>query len=403
MTMDTLSFTQAVTKYSLARFVNNNIFINTASRVVEAEMMALAGRGYKYGDTFNIRRRNRFQINDSQIATPVPVLEQTQPLVINHQYNQMIEFNSFDLTLKVDQFYERYIKSIIQGMISKMATDIGIQASQQLNYFVGTPGTPLNSFASINQAKAKMMKLAIGFMDNAYIAINPDDSNSLNSALANFFNPTLNEDITQEGILGRLSVFDIFETQNIYRQIAGDYGPGPITTTAVVSSGNVIPVTGVTPSTVVFNTGDRFSVSGAQIINPLSYQAWPLDNMQFVVTAPVVSTGTGTANITVSPAIISDPGNPNRNISNPIPSGSVVTPLGDHNVNVAYIPSALDIVAPPKEPLLTPYSSTQTDPEANVSIRMVMAGDPKNDLNAYRLDILTGSAWHPEYAIVVVS
>lgn len=402
MTMNTLSFTQAVTKYSLARFVNNNIFINTANRTVEAEMMALAGRGYKYGDTFNIRRRNRFQINDGQIATPVPVLEQTEPLVINHQYNQMIEFNSFDLTLKVDQFYERYVKSIIQGMIAKMATDIGAQASQQLNYFVGTPGVPLNSFPSINQAKAKMMKLSIGFMDNAYIALNPDDSNSLNSALANFFNPTLNEDITQEGILGRLSVFDIFETQNVYRQIAGDFGPGPITTTAAVGSGSIIPVTGVTSSTLVFKKGDRLSVSGAQIINPLSYQSWPLDNMQFVVTADVVSTGI-TANIPVYPAIISDPGNPNRNISNPIPSGAAVSPLGDHNVNVAYIPSALDIVAPPKEPLMTPYSSTQTDPEANVSIRMVMSGDPKNDLNSYRLDILAGSKWHPEYAIVVVS
>lgn len=402
MAMNILSFTQAITKYSLARFVNNNVFINTANRSVEAEMMALAGRGYKYGDTINIRRRNRFTIDDGQIATPTPVLEQTEPLVINHQYQKMIEFNSFDLTLKVDEFYDRYVKSIIQGLISKMATDIGQQASQQLNYFVGTPGTPLNSFASINQAKAKMMKLAIGFMDNAYIALSPDDSNSLNSSLANFFNPTLNEDITQEGVLGRLSVFDIFETQNIYRQIAGDFGAGPITTTAAVGSGSIIPVTGVTSSTVVFKKGDRFSVSDVKMINPLSYQSWPLDDMQFVVTEDVVSTGV-TANIPVAPAIISDPSNPNRNVSNAIPSGATITPLGDHNVNVAYIPQALDIVAPPKEPLMTPYCSTQTDPDQNVSIRMVIDGDPKNDLNGYRLDILMGSKWHPEYAVVIVS
>jgi hypothetical protein len=392
--------TDLISNYTLAEFVNNNPFLQTASRNVQADFQMA---DYRIGDTVNIRRVNRFLVGDGQVGQVQDVLEQSEQLTINHQYNVLIQYSSKDLTLAIDDFNERYIQPAVLHMINKMEFDIAIQAARNLNFFEGTAGTPINSFGALDAANSKLMEMGVPMLGtDSYCALSVRDGGALKNSLANFFNPILNENITQNSVLGRLSVFDMFQSQNIFRQISGTPGAGPITTTAIVTSGNSIPMTGFTPATLVAKVGDIFHVAGVQDINPLSYQ--PSGNqMQFVVTADAISTGGGAATIFVNPTIISDPGNPNRNVSNAIPSGSVVTFIGSHTVNAAYISRGLDIVCPPLQQLDVPFSKVLTDKKMNVSVRLSKQGDIINDINILRLDVLCGFLWHPQYAIRLIS
>lgn len=397
---NTFLTTDLISNYTLLRFVNENPFLRTGSRNVQSDFQM---SGYKIGDTVNIRKRNRFLGGDGQVAQAQQVQEQSEVLTINHQFWTTMEYTSKDLTLAIDDFDERYIGPMIDRITTQMEFAIASQASLNLNFFVGTAGTPLNSFASVDAANVKMRTMAVPQMGkDSYVATTNADAGSLRSALANFFNPTFNEDITQRAALGRLGVFDMFESQNINRQVAGSPGAGPITTTADVASGSSIPMTGFTINTIVAQPGDLFSVAGVQDINPLNYQASGY-NMQFVVTAQATSDGSGNATIQVAPAIISDPGNANRNVSNVIASGSVVTFVPSHNDNLAYISKGLDIVCPPLQQLDVPYSTIKTDKELNVSIRLSKQGDILNDTNVMRLDVLCGFLWHPQYALRLIS
>lgn len=391
--------TDLISNVTLAEFVNNNPFIHTASRGLEGDFEMSS---YRIGDSVNIRKQNHFNVNDGQVAVIQSVIEDFETLTIDHQYNVTIEYTSRDLTLKIDRFKERYIDPAIQHLVNKMEFDLAIQASQELNFFEGTAGTPINSFAAFDVAGTKLLEQGVNLSDKAYGALSVRDGGALKSSLQNAFNPTLNEEISLHSALGRLSYFDVFQSQNIARQVAGAPGAGPITTTAIVASGNTIPMAGLTPTTLVFRGGDIFSTEGTESINPLNFQPTG-QNMQFVVTADVTSDGGGLATVPVAPTIISDPSNPRRNINQAIPAATVITPVPSHTVNVCYVERGLDIVCPPMDRLDIPYSKVVTDRDANVSIRLNKAGDILQDVNVLRLDVLCGFKWHPQYAIRLIS
>jgi hypothetical protein len=147
--------------------------------------------------------------------------------------------------------------------------------------------------------------------------------------------------------------------------------------------------------------GDLISIAGVYSTNPLSL-AGTGQNMQFVVQQPADSAG-GTVAIVVSPSIISDSGSPLQNVSNPIPSGAVVTVVPNYNVNVAYPARALDIVCPPLYKLQVPYASVAVDPETGLSLAITQSGDMLSYQNQMRIDILCGFLWHPQYAVKVLS
>ena len=391
--------TDVVLNYTLAEFSNNIPFMATASRATEREFTQGA---YKFGDTVNIRRFGRSIYQQGQVLAFQSYTEQSEPLTIAFWPGRLINFTSFDLTLKVDQFYDRVMRPHVISIANQCEQIIAQQAALQLYQFEGSAAAPLNSFRSVDVANARLNLMAVNEDYERMLAISEPDSFELKSALVNFFNPTLNENISQRSALGHLGSFDVFHSQNIAIQTAGSPGAGPITTTAVVSSGNVIPMTGLAASTVVFRAGDVFSIAGVEAINPITFSSYGRD-MQFVVTSDVTSTGGGTANVPVSPTIISDPANSFRNVSNPIPSGAVVTPVGSHNVNVAYDKTSLDIAMPPLDRLVVPESSVMSDPQLHVYLRLSIAGDVPTSVNAYRLDCLLGVKWHPEYAVRLLS
>jgi hypothetical protein len=396
--------TDLVSNTALAMFANNAPFVMTASRIYQDDFVS---SGYKIGDTLQVRRQNHFIIGDGSVATPQSIIETVETIVVEHQYHALIAYTIQDLSLRIEDFSRLFISPAIQEIITKMETDLGGAAELQLNYFTGTAGTPINSFTTVDTAGAKLLEQGVNIASDAYMAMTVRDGSSLKGALLNNFTPVFNEDIVRSSAIGHLSYFDIFQSQNIKRHVAGA-GPrlhsgDPLLVNGAVASGNTIIMDGATINIVdYFLPGDVISIAGVDSVNPVGRAATG-QPMQFVVTANASSNGTGDITVQVAPAIISDTSNPNRNVSNAIPNNAPVTMVGSHNVNVAYPARALDIVCPPLYKLQVPYCSVAVDPETGLSLAVTQTGDILGYQNYMRIDLLCGFKWHPQYAVRVLS
>lgn len=396
--------TDLIAKAALAQFENNTPFAMTGSRRYENEFLS---GGYKYGDSVRLRKVNNFIAGDGQSITPTGVDQAVETLTINHQYNNGgVSITSKDLTLKLEDFTQEILRPSIMSIITKMETDIGTSAEQNLNFFAGSPSSYINSFSTVDTVGAQMMELGIPMYDS-YFALSPRDGSALKSASLSQFVPSTNEDIAKESSLGRYSYWDFYQSQNIKTHTAGvgpvTYPSDTLTVNGAVSSGNTIVLAGATASiTNYFRAGDVISIAGVYSVNPISLQSTG-QNMQFVITAAANSSAGGAVTITVAPEIISDSTNVRMNVSNAVPNGAAVTAYASHKVNVAYTKRSLDIICPPMDKGAYPFSSVATDPKTGISLRVAMQSDILTDANIMRIDMLAGFLWHPQYAIRVMS
>ncbi len=396
--------TDLVSNTALAMFANNAPFVMTASRIYQDDFVS---SGYKIGDTLQVRRQNHFIVGDGSVATPQSIIETVETIVIQHQYHALIAYTIQDLSLRIEDFSRLFIAPAIQEVITQMEKDIASSAEQELNFFTGTAGVAINSFTTVDTAGAKLLEQGVNIASDAYLAMTVRDGSSLKGALLNNFTPVFNEDIVRSSAIGHLSYFDIFQSQNIKRHIAGAgprlHSSDPLLVNGAVTSGNTIVMNGATISiTDYFVVGDVISIAGVQSVNPVGRASTGQD-MQFVVTANASSDGSGNITVLVSPIIISDTLNPNRNVSNAIPDDAPVTMVGSHNVNVAYPSRGLDIVCPPLYKLQVPYASVAVDPETGLSLAVTQTGDILGYQNYMRIDLLCGFKWHQQYAVRVLS
>ena len=396
--------TQLVSNTALAMFANNAPFVMTASRIYQDDFTS---SGYKIGDTLQVRRQNNFIVGDGATATPQDIIETVENVTVAHQYHALIAYTVQDLTLRIEDFSRLFIQPAIQNIISQMERDISASAEQELYFFTGTAGTPINSYTTVDLAGAKLMEQSVNISSDAYVAMTVRDGSSLKGALLNQFTPLLNEEIVRQSAIGHLSYFDVFQSQNLVRHIAGagpTLHPGDaLLVNNAVGSGNIIVMDGATASVVgYFLPGDLISIAGVQSVNPIS-RAGTGQDMQFVVTAPANSDVGGNIVVQVAPSIISSTSSPLQNVSNPIPNNAVVTMIPSYNVNVAYPSRALDIVCPPLYKLQVPYASVAIDPETGLSLAVTQTGDILGYQNFMRLDILCGFKWHPQYATKLLS
>lgn len=396
--------TDLVSNTALAMFANNAPFVMTASRIYQDDFVS---SGYKIGDTLQVRRQNHFIVGDGSVATPQSIIETVETIVVAHQYNALIAYTIQDLSLRIEDFSRIFIAPAIQEIITQMEKDIGAAAEQELNFFTGTAGVPINSFTTVDTAGAKLLEQGVNIASDAYMAMTVRDGSSLKGALLNNFTPVFNEDIVRSSAIGHLSYFDIFQSQNIKHHIAGAgpllHASDALLVNGAVSSGNTIVLDGASHSiTDYFVVGDLISIAGVESVNPVGRAATGQD-MQFVITANASSDSSGNLTIQVSPSIISDTANPNRNVSNAVPNNAPVTMVGSHNVNVAYPSRALDIVCPPLYKLQVPYASVAVDPETGLSLAVTQTGDILGYQNYMRIDLLCGFKWHQQYAAVVLS
>jgi hypothetical protein len=406
--------TQYVLDDVFVRFWNSLAFARTANRNLEGDFKNLR---FATGQTVNYRLEERYLAGEGATATAEARVQVIRPLTISKQFRTMIEYTGFNLTFdraRDEPYLEmanapraKRLANMVEGFI---ATD---NLQKQVYQAVGTPGVPVD-FNTILTADAYMTELAIPEDGKRYCGVPPRVSANLNSNLYNVFNNTVNTGALIDGFIGHLSGFDFFKTNFLTRQIAGagqaggtppaGFSLAGTVTNGPITGGNTIALTGLVASTVVFNEGDIIEVddaAGVFMVNPLTYE--PLQQRaQFVVTAQVISTGGGTANVPVNPTIVIS--GARQNISAAIPNGAQMLLRLSHNVSIAYHTQAIVFAAPPIKELrggveaVTRYSDLY-----KLAMTYSLGADIRNYEQLDRIDVICGVAINPEFAVRICS
>lgn len=395
------------------RFWNSLAFARTANRNLESDFKNLK---FATGQTIDYRLEERYLAGEGATATSEARVQVIRPLSITKQFRTMIEYTGFNLTFDRarDEPYLEMANAPRAKRLGNMCEKFIASEFQTKTYqAVGTPGVPVD-FNTILTADAYMTELAIPEDGKRYSAVAPRVAANLSNDLYSTFNNTVNTGALIDGFIGHLSGFDFFKTNFLTRQIAGAGQAGGTppagfklagtVTNGPISSGNTISLTGLVASTVVFNEGDIIEVddaAGVFMVNPLTYDALE-QRAQFVVTAQVISTGGGTADVPVNPTIVVS--GARQNISAAIPNGAQMLLRDSHNVSLAYHSQAVVFAAPPLKELrggveaVTRYSDLY-----KLSMTYSLGADIRNYEQLDRIDLICGVAINPEFAVRICS
>jgi hypothetical protein len=405
--------TQYVLDDVFVRFWNSLSFARTANRNLEGDFKNLR---FATGQTLDYRLEERYLAGEGASATAEARVQIIRPLSITKQFRTMIEYTGFNLTFDRARD-EPYLEMAnaprakrLANLVEKFIAQDNFQ--QQTYQSVGTPGVPVD-FNTILTADAYMTELAIPEDGKRYCGVGPRIAANLSNDLFSTFNTTVNTGALIDGFVGHLSGFDFFKTNFLARQVAGigdgsSVAAGFITaglvTNGPITSGNIISVAGLVPFSVPFNVGDVITIdesSGVFMVNPLTYQ--PLQQTaQFVVTATVIASAGGTADIPVNPTIVVD--GARQNISAAIPNGAQVLLYASHNVSLAYHTQAVVFAAPPIKELrggveaVTRYSDLY-----KLAMTYSLGADIRNYEQLDRIDVICGVAINPEFAVRIMS
>ncbi len=405
--------TQYVLDDVFVRFWNSLSFARTANRNLEGDFKNLR---FATGQTLDYRLEERYLAGEGATATAEARVQIIRPLSITKQFRTMIEYTGFNLTFdraRDEPYLEMANAPRAKRLANLVEKFIANEFQTKTYQAVGTPGVPVD-FNTILSADAYMTELAIPEDGKRFCGVGPRIAANLSNDLYTTFNNTVNTGALIDGFVGHLSGFDFFKTNFLGRQIAGagqaggsppaGFKLGGTVTNGPIIGGNTISVTGLVPSVVAFNIGDIIEIddaAGVFMVNPLTYDALE-QRAQFVVTATVIATGGGTADIPVNPTIVID--GARQNISAAIPNGAQILLRDSHNVSLAYHTQAVVFAAPPIKELrggveaVTRYSDLY-----KLAMTYSLGADIRNYEQLDRIDVICGVAINPEFAVRICS
>lgn len=397
-----------LSKEAAARFRLQNSFYATANHTYDS---MFTDRTYDSGDTVNIRLRNFGQVKRGNTVTAADIKETSLPLVLQTLYSYPVAYTTDDLSteLRANSWKERVFFPGVDALIGEINKDIAAKAALVTYNWYGTVGTAVNSFTIVDLISAQMDEMAVP-SDGRYMALTPANSSALKSSLQNSFNTTLNTEISLRSEMGHLSTFDMFSEQLVATHTAFATTLGTPVVNGAVTSGATIVLGGLTATkTGIYKAGDVIEIDDVFKVDPIT-KSNTGRKMQFVITADADSDGAGACTILVSPTIVGANTNPSQNIvnspavaANEIPDTATVTRPATHKANIAYTNESLYMVTPPLAPMDSPDSSTFTDPETGISIRVSKSSEILANQNIMRLDILCGYVWIPSHTWRVIS
>ncbi|MFX0132169.1 MAG: P22 phage major capsid protein family protein [Candidatus Hodarchaeota archaeon] len=394
---------------ALVYFQNYLKIIATAYKDYQKDIM---GGMTDRGGTITIIDPLRYVAGETEEISTVPsITEKYVTLTVNKIANVCGHFTARDLTLYARKdFDKRFIAPMARQLADKVESVVGQEIANRICYFKGTAGTAPANYKALMQPGVLMTKLGIQPTDR-WLELAPDDALEVKS-YAGFQNASsfreLSKDITRQGQLGVIGNFQTYESvhtgkigagvgDNVSTPSGGFVAAG--TTQSSVSSGNTIIVQGLVDGTQAFKQYDKIFVKSAYIVNKLSRESIG-EFASFTILNDPGTSGT-TRTLTVYPEIITDPTNPDRNLTNAIAASAEVflataaTAPGEinipYNVNTAYIPQAVLFAAPP---MITPRSvvwgATRTDEQTGVSLRLVETFDGLTNKSFVRMDVIYG-------------
>ena len=391
-----------VAKEALMEFKNNLSLAKMVNRDYDNNFKA------PNGDSIRVRKPTRFTVQDgATVSSFEEIYQNYETINLDKRKHVAIQITEAERTLDLDSFNRNIIQPAMLQLANQIDADLA-DSARLINATVGTPGTPINSFDTLNDANVKMNLAGIPLANRSF-TVNPTNEGSLQNSLKNYFNNSVNTEVLREGQLGKLAGFMTYMDQNIASHTVGAYAGTPLTNGAGQTGSTLVTDGWSTSVTGLLKKYDKFTIAGVHAVNPITRQSTG-QLMQFTVTADVDSDGSGNASIPISPAIndgTTTATAPYQNVSISIPDGAAITPIGaassSYIQNIAMVPQALTLAM---APLSGPegrgaYSKTMRDPDAKVAIRMVQDYNINSDAELFRFDVLYTAKCFPEYGCIV--
>lgn len=384
---NTLLTPTIITKETLVRLTNNLVAADKVNRQFENQFV-------KIGSSLTVRKPVQFAVSSGPALSVQNVVEPSTTITVNSQRHVDFSFSSVELTLTIEEFSERYLAPAADQLANQLDYDVIANWPAIFNE-VGTPGTTPNDFAALAAVGQRMDEGAVP-QDGRVLILNPAAYWKMASGMINLYVRSVAEPALK-GYLANIANFEIFMDQNIQVQTVGAYAGAPIVSGAG-QTGTSLVTGGWTASIAdLLNVGDVFTIAGVHSVNPRNKQS--TGNLQnFVVTAAASSSGTGTATLSIYPAIITSGAYQTVDVS---PAASaVITPVGTASTaypqNIAFTRDCFGLVTVPLElPDGVDFKARET--YKNISMRIIRAYDINNDVFPCRMDILYGtSCFYPE-------
>lgn len=310
-----------VTKDVAVNFKNNLKLIGRFDRTWDNTWENKPG-GAQIGYTTLVRIPQRWVVVEGQALVQQPILNQAVPMTINHQFQIGMGWSSADDALVVEDVQRRYTRPAGMSMANKWDAVAGAEVYKQVYFSIGSPGTPIADDQIYTDGVAKLRNM--GVPEDLAVVMDPKSQSRLLSANMALFNPQ--NQISRNFRSGEFSGPALGVDSWNWDPNLPTFTTGTFTTaTPVVSganqTGSTIALAGM--GTYAMVAGDVFTIAGVNAVNPVS-QVDSGDLQQFVLTAPLAGTTTGT--FSFSPAIVLT--GPLQSVTNAPANGAAVQWLG---------------------------------------------------------------------------
>jgi len=355
---------------------------------------------FAVGETVRVNYPQRFLIRDGLGYNPQAINRIPTTVTVDQIFGVDFEWDSAEQALQLERGRDKIAKEYLEPAMAQIAQEIdsraALYAKNNVSNVVGVLGTDPTSFATMNQARQKMVELAGWTGAKRGMIIPPSVNTSLVSAAVQYFNPT--DEISRqykEGSIGTNSGFDWYESMSLYEHTAGTWA-GTVECTAAVASGASSLVLTCTNGDV-FNKGDVVSIAGVNAVNPMTRRSTGSAKTFVITSASQTISGTS-ATVSIYPTIYG-PGSQYQNVDALPAAGADLTlfpgtasPNGKVGFNgLAINRDALALVGVKLEvPKACEMASQTRDPKTGISVRFVRMFDPQQSKMVNRFDVLMG-------------
>jgi hypothetical protein len=395
---------------NLALLLNTFAFISTSNKKFQRFNDDIPKN---LGDTVSFDLPPRFTTTNSLVVSFQAAEQRVQNLTVNMQVSTAYEFTAQQFIFNVRDYLEKFGKSAIAEIGTKVESDVAGLAETNTFRFYGDGLTPISTYLQLAQALAFFRNFGAAKDNTRGYLSDLTYPGIINSGLNQFTIEKNNREMMSWEI-GKFSNCDWYQSNLLKTHLAGTEGnAGTVLTVVSVvtnASGGVIQITfsGTTAASDAnsIKAYDKFQfsdgVSGQPNLRFLTFIGHQVSQspVQFRATADAASTAGSQVTVNIFPPLQATAGN-TQNISAAIVAGMQVTVLPDHRCGLIISGDPL-FLAMPKLPDEVPYpTSVQQDPDSGASIRQYYGSLFGQNQRGMVHDIIWGKTLVDEYSMMI--
>lgn len=395
---------------NLAFMQNLNCFIRTANTRFK-DFQNMTGN---LGSTVTFDLPPRFVTANSLVATFQPAVQRVHTLTVNNAYNTSYVFSSEQFVFNVKDYMEKFGKAATIELGAQVEANVALNCKTAPYRFYGDGVTQINSYTQLANALAMFRNYGSasdslkGYISDLAVP------GIIGSGLQQFAMKR-NDEIAMSWELGEFSRCQWYQSNLLPVHNAGTEGIQGSTLTVVSTTTNAAgQITAITFSgtnaasdanSVKLNDSFQFNdgVSGQTNVRFMTFVGHQVSGVpvQFRATADAASTGGSQVTVSIYPFLQSAAG-AEQNISTPIVAGMQVSVLPSHRAGMITAADPL-FLAMPRLPDQSPFAtSSKSDPETGVSLRMYHGSKFGENQTGMVQDIIWGSTAVPEDTMKIV-